>query len=472
MPIAASLRPDPQFFRVQLLLVQMAAIVAVTSMMYVLPFSLSIVLLVMIYGGIVTMELWRGVRSPVSITLLFISIVFLGLGRVFTDELLQTIFPVVLFFSLCAVSAGFLAAGRPVTSFYGSKDAFLTLHWRTSALWLVVYAASLLGAWISLSSPALFWLVPCVSGVGVALTFWWQLVDMGPAWRRARCFYVGNYRFEQVTANQQNLLPFYRHFLREALPAVRQGTDDPTLSGEALLERAMTLYADSWHKATFFLAWQDNEVVGTIYCVAGNHLPLGFEDAYAPPFSLQTLRQYGRVVDINFFSIAKQHRFGQDLIQGLLRCAIEFAMENDACFLITQAYESALPVYKKIGFITLSDQIVQTRLGVPAALIGYNLARRAVCKTEQQEVSSKLQEVMSPYVMERYFKRQVIRTLLGRKQAWQLSDQDMLRLLWSQCGTRHDIQHDNRHKPQYDPQQSSPSRPAAAASQVKAMQDE
>jgi hypothetical protein len=427
--------PRPQFFRVRLLFAQMAAIVPATLAMYLLPLPFGCALLTLLYALIVALELRHGVHSPISLTLLAVNAALFLFGERLAAAGYEALVPALLFGALLAVSGTLFLANRPATSFYGVKAGFMDLHRRTSACWLAVYAAATLGALAAARDPGLFWLVPAAVTAGVAATLWLQVVDMGRAWRAPDDFELGNYRFVRLANSRDSLLPFYRHFLREALPSLRAGTPPQGESQDALLNRAVQLYESGWSTASFFAAYHGDEVVGTIYCRSDRSGPLSFEAAYPPPFGFGRLRRYGSIVDVNFFSISKQHRFGHDLIQGLLRCALEYAMEHDAAFLITQAYQSALPVYQKIGFFPLAAESVQTRLGASARLIGFNLARRSICENGALDITGKLEGILTPYVAERYFKRQTLKSMLTRRQAWRLWDEDMQALV---AGTRAD----------------------------------
>ena len=427
------------YFRAQLLLVQMATVAVATLTMYLLPFFLGTGLLTALYGAIVWLEHRRGVYSPISLALLLLSATLL-LNHGTLEQSGYAIYAPVMFFGVLFVVGGaLLLLRRPATTFHGGKFGLSALHWRTSALWVGIYAICAGMSWVVAGHhPELFWMPPLLAIGGVALTLRLQLVDMGAAWRRPRSFTRGEFSFHQVPSDREHLLPFYRHFVREAMPAVRLGVGPRDESFERVLDIKMANDEPGWPGVAFFMAYRGETVVGTISCVAdrsGRDLP--FEKEHSSPISLTRLRDYGRVVEVGRFSIAKDHRCGQDVIQGLFRCATEYALEHDAAFLVAQSYQAALPIYRKIGFTALSDQVVhQNGIGVGVVLAAFNLARRAICEVDAQQLAERMRGNMNAYLAERYVKRQALRGVFRQAQAWRLSDADLLDLVDRQADGR------------------------------------
>jgi predicted GNAT family N-acyltransferase len=418
------LRPTESFYRVRLLFLQLATMVLATAIMYLLPLSVSFYFLVLLYGFVICTERRFKVWSPISLALFMVSIA-LCVGQSTLDEAGYEIYsPVILFGILFLVGAALLMLGRPATSFYGGELGLPELHWKTSMLWVGLYASAGFAGWMMVRYPFFYWLLPALMLAGAVVTLKWQLFDMGSAWRRSVFFTLGRYQFVQIANDSPQLLLFYEHFVREAMPAIKAGIGPKNLSCEQLVDLKMAEDAAGLNQTTFFLAFQDTKVVGTISCMTdGASKRLSFENGHSSPIDLQQLRNYGRVVEIGRFSISKDHRLGQDVIQGLMRCAVEFSLEKDASFLVTQSYLAARPIYRKIGFQALDEKIVHQRgIGTAVQLLFFNLTRRLICDDELKPVAGKLQSILSPYLAERYFKRQALRALFYPRQAWQLSD--------------------------------------------------
>jgi hypothetical protein len=417
-------QPSLSFYRVRLLFLQLLTMVLATATMYLLPLSVSFLVLFALYGGVVGIERHYQVWSPISLSLLCLSLaLYFGHGAL--EEAGYEIYsPVILFGNLFLVGALLMLLGRPATSFYSGKRGLPALHNKTSLLWVALYGAAAVAAWMTARYPFLFCVIPVLMLAGAVLTLRWQLVDMGAAWRRPLAFTQGRYRFEQIANDSPQLELFYQHFVREAMPAIRAGNGPASLSYAQFVDLKMSEDAVGLNKTTFFLAFEGDTVVGTISCMHDSpRYGLSFESGHSGPIDLQRIRRYGRVMEIGRLSISKEHRLGQDLIQGLMRCAIEFAFERDAAFLVTQSYLAARPIYQKIGFQALSEKIVhQNAVGVAVQLLVLNLARRLICEEDAKPIAGKLQDILSPYLAERYFKRQALRALFHAKQAWQLSD--------------------------------------------------
>jgi hypothetical protein len=288
--------------------------------------------------------------------------------------------------------------------------------------------------------PQYFWLLPLVPIVGVCVTLWLQLVDMGPAWRRPKAFTFGQFEFCQLSQKDNALIPFYEHFIREALPSIRQGIRPGDDSFDALVKLKMECDQGSWGETLFFTASVDGEVIGTISCMLKTSSnSLGFESGHSRQLDLTALRRFGKVVEVGRFSISPKHRFGQDVIQGLLRCAVEYAFETDAAFLVSQSYLSACPIYQKIGFRKLDETIsYQKVLGVAIYPMVFNLARRVVCESHS-EVTNRLSDVLSPYRGERYFKRKSIAAMFRQMPAWALTDEKIAALISESPQSRSDL---------------------------------
>ncbi len=332
--------------------------------------------------------------------------------------------PAAYFGLLFAVGAACMLRGHPASLYYSGGYGCMPLHWRTSGAWVLVAAAGLTAGLLLPLRPGLFWLLPALSVAGVLATLWLQLVNMGVARRRQQGFCFGGFRFEEVPPLREALVPFYSHYVREATHSLKQGRNARSVSFQELLQLKMDSDASSWPRIRFFVAREGEEIVGTISCtMKTGGVPLGVESAVDAPISLAHLEAYGRVMQVARFTINARYRFRQEVFRGLLRSVIEYALENDVAFLVTQAYESVGPIYSKIGFCKIRQQVVHVNdTGAPVVLMAFNLAKRVVCDSVQTDASFRLEGALSPYLSERYFKRQSLRSLFVSRPAWAIPD--------------------------------------------------
>lgn len=421
------------FYRVRMMLAQMVLVPVAASSMLLLPLQFGSGIVAVLYGAVIWREQRLGVTSPISYALLFICLVVLGSQTLFKMEEYAPYVPS-FFFSILFITGATLALlGRPATVFYGDAQSLIELHWRTSLAWVAVYALGLALGLILLASPQWYWLIPLVPLCGVAITMWLQYVDMGPAWRRSKSFQLGHYIFEQLPSTRDGLRAFYEHFIRESMTSIHQGIRPGQDSHKELVALKMELDTTAWPSTLFFAAYADGEIIGTISCVLKTPaVSLGFENRHTDrQFNLANLEKFGKILEIGRLSISPKHRFGQDVIQGLMRCVIEYALETDAIFLVAHSYVSGLPIFQKIGFQMVTDKVsYQVGLGTAGYPLVFNLARRVLCEP-QESVSNRVSNILSPYLTERYFKRQTLYSLFTKQSAWTLCNDEIIQLILS-----------------------------------------
>lgn len=422
---AASLpaRGSP-YGRARLFLVNMAAAAVMITVAHLLRIGLSAPALAFGYGLLIVAERRQGVLSPLSVALALTGVALMATAPLLEPQGWDLLAPMAVFGVLFAVGVTCLALGRPMTTFIASAGLGTpALHWMTSGLWTAVYGLGLLFAWLTPTRPLLLFAAPLLIWLAVAATLYLHLVDMGPAFRRPRSFTGGRFRWREGD-QPEDIQAFYWNFMREAMPSVKAGNGPRTATHEEMVTRRMELDRDQWPRTRFFLATMGEDVVGTIACIDDDpRTPFPAEVNHEQPFSLDGLRRHGRIVEFGRFSIAKQHRFGQELISGLFRCVIERAMECDAAFVVALAYEPAWPIYRKIGFVPLTERPVHQRAtGVAAYPAVLNLSRKVVLAKDGER---RLVEGMGTYIPERYMKRCALKQILRRRPAWTLSDEEM-----------------------------------------------
>jgi hypothetical protein len=422
--------PIKAYARVRMMLVQMGMVVLTMFVMLLIPMPYSLALLSLLYWAVVALERRMGVISPISHALLLACLVLFLAHVSFETESWEPYVPGILFSVLALVGGVCLLRRCPATLCYGGQHGALALHWRTSSLWFGIYCLGMFFSGLIVHHPQFFWILPLLPLTGVCCTLWLQLVDMGRAWRRPTQFSLGSFTFTQLQPVQGELQPFYEHFIREALPSIRQGIRPGDDTFESLVKLKIECDQPTWGETLFFTAVAEGEVIGTISCMLKTDTnSLGFETGHTHLLKLDSLRSFGKVIEVGRFSISPKHRFGQDVIQGLLRCAVEYAFETDAAFLVSQSYLTACPIYQKIGFIKVNEQISHQKvLGVAIYPMVFNLARRVICESHA-EVTNRLSNVLSPYRGERYFKRLSITSLFRRTPVWALDDDEVISMI-------------------------------------------
>jgi hypothetical protein len=382
------------------------------------------VVLTALYGVLLLAERRLSIRSPLTLGTFLLSVFVLVLNQVVELNEYGIYVSAAYFGMLFLIGAVCLLRRHPASLYYSNGYGSLSLHWKTSGAWVLIYAASFSVSLALPLWPGLFWLLPLLSLVGVLLTLWLQLVNMGGSSRRQQSFNFSGFRFEEVPSRKETLQPFYAHYVREATHSLKQGETARRVSFQELLQLKMESDAPSWPRLRFFAAYEGQEIIGTISCIMKTGaVRLGVESAVSDPISLDKLQAYGRVIQVARFTITAKYRFRPEVFRGLLRSVIEYAFENDAAFLVTQAYQSSSAIYSKIGFHKLKEQVVHVNdTGAPVLLMAFNLAKRVVCDSEETDASFRLEGVLSPYLSERYFKRQSLRSLFVSKRPWSIPD--------------------------------------------------
>lgn len=418
------------FYRVRMMMAQMIVVVLATFTIFSAPLSYGAAALTAIYGALLLAERRMSIRSPLTAGTLLLSVVVL-LANWLTDLGAYSIYISAAYYGLLLlIGTVSLIRRHPMSLYYSDGYGSLDLHWKTSVLWVLIYAIGFVLSLLIPSYTDLFWLLPVLPVVGVLETLWLQLVDMGPRWRRAAQFSMGSIRVEEVASNREQLAPFYVHFVREAAHSLKQGREVRKLSFDQLLQLKMECDSPSWNKTKFFVAIEGDEIVGTISCILKTaDAQLGVEAGISEPLNLEPLAKHGKIIEVGRFSISDRHRFRQELVQGLLRAVVEYAFEKDAAFLVAQAYPNVVPIYSKIGFQKISDRVVhQKGTGSPVMLLVFNLAKRAICELEEPQTTSRLETVLSPYLGERFFKRQSLLSIFNRRRPWSISSEQLTQL--------------------------------------------
>ncbi|WP_310452586.1 GNAT family N-acetyltransferase [Sulfuritalea sp.] len=443
MPTDAN-QPVVLFYRVRMMLAQMLVVLLATLSIFLLPLPHGYIVLTLVYGALLLAERRLSIRSPLTVGAFLLSAFVLVLNQLVEWNAYGIYVPVAYFGLLFMIGAACLLRRHPASLYYSDGYGSLALHWKTSGAWVLIYAAGLAVSLLLTLQPGLFWLLLVLPVAGVLLTLWLQLVDSGPASRRSQSFSLGSFRFEEVPPHRETLGPFYTHLMREEKPNLIQGKGVDMLSFEQQLQLRFESDAPCWSSSRFFVAYEGKEIIGTISCrMKTVSARLGVESA-SDLVSVDRLGEYGGVMEVGRFSIGERYRLRQDVIQGLLRSVIEYAFENDAAFLVTQALQPSIPIYTKIGFQKISERLgLLQGTRTPVLLMVFNLAKRAVCDLEDARANFRLVGALSPYLGERYFKRQSLRSIFASKRAWCIPDSALPQLCLSTLTT------DSRGAPQH-----------------------
>lgn len=433
-PQAAAV-PLPELRHAQLLLAQMVLVPCATATLLFVPLPFSVALLAVAYGLLVVVERRCGIANPVTRMLAAVSLLVLLLALSPATQPDTPLLLLLYYGSLLATALLQRVGDRPAAFGLASSRSAGALQRRTALLWTLVPAVGT-GIVLLQMMPAagLAWLSPrmlttllALLPVGASLlTLWMHFIAGGG---KDVPFTSGEYRFGQLPSNADALLPFYRHFIREALPSIRQGMAPELDTPEAWVQLKMSLDRESWPHTQFFVALHQGVIVGTISCTLKQPgVTLGFENGHTNPLSVRRLLPYGGVMEVGRLSVSGPHRFGRSVLQGLLRCALARALQADAAFLVTQSYLSARSVYRKIGFFALDERVsYQLGLGVAIETMAFNLCARVMCGPGQADGT--IADGLSPSAAERYFKRQAARALVSNAHAWALPDAEVVALL-------------------------------------------
>src|ERR1700730_10358791 len=164
-------------------------------------------------------------------------------------------------------------------------------------------------------------------------------------------FANNRFSFRESATDTTSLFLFYEHFMRMASPGSSELKNLTTVK--------MTSEMKLWSRMKFFVAYYDQNIVGTIACTYDDPIHgIPFEVGHDAPMDFSRIRKHGEIMDISLFSIVKQFSGARDILGGLFSCVILCAIGRNVVFLGTQSAANRIAMYKKIGFIPLTDKTV------------------------------------------------------------------------------------------------------------------
>lgn len=423
---AAAAVPSQMYFRVRLMLSQMAVVLLVGGGLFFLPEPAGYATLLICYLGLAIGERRLGIVNPQTFAVLALGVLVV-VGLPWRDRYGLHV-PALFFGVMALVSLVAMLRGRPITMVYGAGEGRVSLHWMTSGLWLLIYLVGLVVSLVMFRNPGLILALPALLVLGVAGTLWLQLVSRIGTGRALQAADAGEFSYRELPHAPSQIEAFYTHYIRQVLAQTsgakgRSGQKPaPTLTADipALVTAEMAAEGDAiLYRQRYFVALEGNEIVGSVSSLPMERGQTLTEIAH--PLRLDALSRYGKVIRCDHFCIEPRHRNKPELIQRLLRAAVEGAFEADGCFLVTLAYASVVPIYAKIGFEPmLAAPAPSLRSGAPLMPMVFNLARSAICDVDQVRRFGYGRDgtMGAAGLGERYFKRQVLRSLWQRTPAW------------------------------------------------------
>jgi hypothetical protein len=424
------LRAPSQVARVFLGLLAPVAVAASLLLLFLTPSSLSYATCALLYAATFVAEHRSGVVSPQTVALFAVWATGALIQPFLPDQnALQLHEGAAIFATLTMLSLALLASGRPLARYYGGDWGPRALHDATTAIWLVI---SFVGLAVSLACPPaspVLWAQPVLALSAAIATLTMSLAWFGPRHRRRRTFSLGGFTFRQLPNDAAAIEGFIAFFAGEIWEAVaRDRRTQIRYSREEILEDLRRTEGQTGGaRRLYFLALHEDKIVGTVAVAwdgADRHLPI--ETAFGVTF--EPLRRFGKIMEVRRLCVAKSHRFQEEVIRGLFKCAIEAALDNDASFLVDFTFGFVTGLLQKVGFDVIEPHDREVcEFGAPMRLLAINFARRQLSLAALDKTQESMREIVSPYLRYRYVQRAVLRQgwLPERRQAFPLTIEEI-----------------------------------------------
>lgn len=405
------------------MLVQMVVVTVVTLAIFYAPGATGNVLFAGLYAGLLYFERRLNILNWQTIVLFALALFSLTASG-FSDHIGLYV-PAALYGVLFAFSAIQLVRGRPMTMIYGGKYGHPSIHWRTSVLWLAVFGSALAISILMFQHLWLITLLPFIMVLGVIVTIWLQLQSKITNLVPGASFKEGELEFAEIERTDQNIDAFYIHFARETLYQTPNRVGQEARAEISVLaqeEKDRDKAQGVLSTRRYFVVRKNDEIVASISFV---EMPEGWElSEIGQSLNIEDLRRdYGTIGLFDHFCIAPKFRNRPSIMQRLLRMAIEAAFEADCSFVTTFAFANIAPLYRKIGFVPLLEKsVASVRCGAELAPMMMNLSHSAICEFEEMEKRGYGRDdlIGRSNLGERYFKRQVLKSVWQRHPAWKL----------------------------------------------------
>jgi len=378
------------------------------------PLNFSIFSSALIYCFLLFIEKSIGRITPTTVLMFFVNLAVLSL-YLFGYEHIFPYIGFIFYFSLFLLNFILLLVKKPLTMFYSGGKGYLLLHWVVSTIWTIgSFLAGILSLVLIPDTSYIF--VPfIIIFVCFLLTILFEFFFF-PGQKRKKIFVFDKILFKQVSTKKE-YNDFYDLISKEVYSTIMLNKNRYVNSKSEL--RNVLIKSDKQYEKYLlrFVAYKDDVCVGTIYCVLYNK-EVGLPIERDVGIKFDYIKKYGKLMEVGHLCVHSKMKFSPSVLIGLLTCVIEYAIENDICFLVNSSYESVVPIYYKIGFEKIVDSpIIDKVIGVNVFALVLNLSKIVCYYQSLQEIFSyisKIKGMLNQYLLERYYKRIVLRNIFKK----------------------------------------------------------
>ena len=410
---------DGRFLRsaVVLMLTSLSVMVLSLFSLYFAPLLIAPFLSLTFYMGLVWMEIKHGVLSPITL-LMIIFYTLLCFLRFFYEDIAWFFYIVpAIYFTLSCLILGMSLFGKPFTLIYSRGSGFYPLHKVTSSMWGILHLLSGFAS-ITLMPDLYFLVIPMILMLlGAIGTIVLHFISMGRSFRRQKSFLLGDFHFQQVQSEDDFHL-FYKT-ISEAYRRDLQkiAGSKYNISTDQIEAEHRRSDAKRKNHIVPFLVFRKGTPLGGI-CLFLDHHNEGLPVEHEAKISVDKLRAYGSLVEVGRLGILPNFRLNRVILLGLFKCIIEFAAEIRATSILTDSFSWQIKLYSKIGFIPITNDPYisknnSTGYGLSAQPLVLDL-ENMVRLEEQNTTSHEVQDILQPYVIERFFKQLVLKKIIEK----------------------------------------------------------
>ena len=400
---------------VELMLASLLVMLAAIFSLYLAPLGVAPLVAASLYAGLWAYERRLGVASPITRVMVAFHLIFaLVVWRGGDPSWMVWLSPAV-YWTLAALILVMLAAGRPFTAMYTRGAGFRPLHLATSWMWGALHFAAGLAALVFSPSPAFIYGPIGLMVLGAIGTVWLNFVSMGPACGRRPRFEIEGYSFREATGPEDRET-FHRVIADAYRPDAQRALGMRRKIDTAAIVRSHRSVNDAWQDDCLpFLAFARGRPVGGI-CIFFDHGRRGLPIEDLARIDLDPWRRRGSVAEIGRLGVLPRYRISPVLLKGLFKCVVEVAAERRIHFLFNDSLDFRTRMYQKLGFEPLRGESdaprsrPSTSYGLEVVPMVIDLAA-VVRRHAPDGIAAEMDDVMAPYVMERYFKQLVVRDM-------------------------------------------------------------
>ena len=410
---------------ISLMFFDLLSVVISIGTFYLLPLTGALLTGIILYSLLLFAEIRVKRLTPITVLVLLIYIFLSVAYFIFNKEDWMPYAGSVFYFSLALMALILSIIKKPLTMYYSLGKGIPSLHNVTSWIWVIIYFMAGMTSVLLMPSVAFIYVPSLLILVGFLATIFFQFFYSGPSNNRKMGFKIDSYDFKEIDSLNA-IDEFYSTSSMEIWNAISQSRQKNVKTRSELRETMISSdkkYADCIMR---FLAYnEDGKPIGTIFCVKDS--PHGLPIERDTGISMNALRKAGKVIEVGHFTIDKNYRFKPDLLLGLFKGVIDFAMEHDISFLANCSYSHSSAIYEKMGFIKISSHpIPDTILGVDTCPSVLNLARLVVGHEDiSMSVVQQSKTILNPYIAERYYKRQLVTNLFKNVKRYNLKTGDL-----------------------------------------------